>query len=63
MDLRASFGTTPERLQDSPDDSKPFQVAGDKILLRIPRVARFLIRDGSEIIIEEDHKSIEWFFP
>lgn len=35
------------------NDSKPFQVAGDKMLLRIPKVTRFLIRDGCEIIIEK----------
>ncbi|MBI5309121.1 MAG: hypothetical protein HZB37_12535 [Planctomycetes bacterium] len=47
MDVRVSFGATPEMLQDAPDNSMLFQMAGDKMLLRIPEVARFLIVDGS----------------
>ena len=57
VDVRVSFGATPERLQDAPDDSKPFQAAGDKMLLRVPTVARFLIRDGSEIVIEKEKEA------
>ena len=59
MDVRVSFGATLERLQDAPDDLKPFQVAGDKIFLRIATVARFLIKDGSEIVIEKDLSNIK----
>lgn len=57
VDVRVSFGATPEMLQESPDNSKLFQVADDKMLLRIPAVAKFLIRNGREIVIEMEKEA------
>ncbi len=56
-DVRVSFGVTPETLQDSPDSSKLFQVASNKMLLRVLEVARFLIVDGREIVIEKEKEA------
>lgn len=50
-DVTVSYGDVPEVLAGSLPEETWYQSASGLILLKIPKVARFLIRDGKEIII------------
>jgi hypothetical protein len=45
------LGPVPEQLPDSTAIGPTWQIAGKQFLLRIPDIARFLLTDGSEIVV------------
>ncbi|MBI2864245.1 MAG: hypothetical protein HYX94_06740 [Chloroflexi bacterium] len=51
-DVRVRFGCAPERLESPKAEGPFFQAKPGQLLLSIDRVARFLVADGSDIVIE-----------
>ncbi|RYY47859.1 MAG: hypothetical protein EOP59_00275 [Sphingomonadales bacterium] len=45
------WGDVPETLADAPAPQHGLQVSGRDALLTIPEIARYLVRDGSEIVV------------
>lgn len=54
VDLLVNFGSVPEILDASQDVSLFFQAVGSQILFKAPKVARFLILNGKEVVIEKE---------
>ena len=48
------FGAVPRELESASEVHATYQIAGDLFLLRIPNIARFLLRAGCEIVIEAE---------
>lgn len=46
------IGSVPEVLEDAKSNHRRLQVAGDRVLLAVPGVARYLIRAGEEITVQ-----------
>lgn len=51
-DVTFRFGEVPESLDQAADSGARWQTAPGLYLLNLPRVARFLVRDGREVIIQ-----------
>lgn len=51
-DVAIRYGPVPEDLREVTASGRAWQTAGNQFLLRIPDVARFLLTDGREIVVE-----------
>lgn len=51
-DLRFAYGQVPERLEGADHAGKVFQTRGNEYLLTVPGSARFLVRNGAEILMQ-----------
>jgi hypothetical protein len=51
-DVRITFGSTPESLETPTAHGVLYQIEHNTLLMNIPRVARFQVRAGCEILIE-----------
>ncbi len=47
-------GYVPESLADADASGPTWQIAGKSFLLRVPDIARFLLEDGNEIVVEPE---------
>jgi HPr Serine kinase C-terminal domain/AAA domain len=50
-------GAVPESLPDPDSSGLTWQIAGKQFLMRIPDIARFLLNDGSEIVVEPESEA------
>ena len=53
-DVAIRLGHVPPHLEDAQTVRPTFEIAGDRFMLRIPNIARFLLRAGSEMIVEAE---------
>ncbi|HKD07843.1 MAG TPA: hypothetical protein VKB79_18230 [Bryobacteraceae bacterium] len=51
-DIYLRLGKTPERLADSPAEGALHEAAQGQFLFRVPKVCRYLVRDGVEIVVD-----------
>jgi HPr Serine kinase C-terminal domain len=50
-------GAVPESLPQTEASGLTWQIAGKRFLMRIPDIARFLLEDGSEIVVEPESEA------
>lgn len=53
-DVAIRFGSVPAALENARCSGPTWQIAGNQFLLRIPDIARFLLRNGREIVFEPE---------
>ena len=53
-EVQVRLGQAPEALENATALGPTWQIAGDRFLLRIPKVARFLLNAGREIVVEPE---------
>lgn len=53
-DVTIRAGTVPDSLDGASASGPTWQIAGDRFLLRIPDVARFLLKQGREIVYQSE---------
>ena len=58
-DIDVSFGKLPEALDSPKDSGIRFQVSPGELMLNVDGVARFLVRNGKEIIIDKNESTNE----
>ena len=54
-DVTIRRGAVPETLDDANASGPTWQIAGERFLLRIPGVARFLLRDGRDVVFAPEN--------
>jgi len=52
-DVHIVRGTVPESLENADGKGVLYEAAADEFLLRMPDIARYLVRNGNEIVIDE----------
>lgn len=58
-DVVVRYGDVPESIPDARSRGTKFQVAPGKFLLNLPRIGRYYVTDGTDIVIERDAESDE----
>lgn len=56
-DIKVSYGRLPENLENPKKSGLRFQVSTNELMLNVDGVARFLIRNGNEVIIDREPAS------